>query len=236
MEKLLSNNEAKPVIPYNKAARVGNYKVWRTKGSISVMPTDEDRKKVRESSGGRQRAVGKTIQMEFLNISNLDCSWSVKIPATLPMYATICDGFAIANEKARDNYLCTLFANFLNVTTSTMQPFQDGVYLLSEMMTFPYLFLPEDEMVKRMKDYMKKRGFKKEEIKSQIDHMVEYRRGIYGLIEKKKAEFIEYYEAQRELAKNGEEAAQEALRQDELAEKAIDIINEKDEGVVSGSK
>ena len=226
MEKLLNNE--RPTIPYNKAARVGNYKVWRSKGKRTATPTDEERKKIREESFGKRHAVAKTFDMEYINVSNLDGSWSVKIPATSMMYATICEGYAIENVLERERYLTIIFANFINVTTNTNLALHDGLYFLTEMLSYPYLMLPEKEMKKRMESWLKVQDVENSAIKENINKMTEYRRSLYKLIDKKIKDYIDYYESERLKAKKSEEDALNALKQDELAEQAASIIDEKE--------
>ncbi len=226
MEKLLNNE--RPTIPYNKAVRVGNYKVWRSKGKLTATPTDEERKKIRMESGGKRRAVAKTFDMEYVNVSNLDGSWSVKIPATSMMYATICEGYAIEKENERVRYLTIIFANFINVTTNTNQALHDGLYFLTEMLSYPYLMLDEKEMKKRMEAWLKVQKVEKSAIKENIGKMIEYRRSLYELIGKKITDYIDYYESERVKAKEQEEESLKALKQDELAEQAASIIDEKE--------
>jgi hypothetical protein len=96
------------------------------------------------------------------------------------------------------------------------------------MMSFPYNLLPEKEMVKRMKDNMKKLGVDKKQADEHISKMVEYRKQLYELIERKKAAFIEDYERQQSerWAKEGE--AQEQLEQDDTAEQMLEVLNSYD--------
>lgn len=221
--------ENRPTIPFVKAVQVGNYKLWRSKVKIAIDPSDEDRKKVREESGGKRRAATRTIDMEQIHVSNLDGSWSVTIPQTSMMYANICEGYAIANEKERDSYLTMIFGNFINVTLNTNQALHDGLYFLTEMLTYPYLLLPEKEMEKRMKTGYKAAGIDNATAKKQIGDMIKYRRELYEHLDKKIADYLAFYESELEKGRLKEEESQEALRQDEIAEQAMDVINEKGE-------
>lgn len=200
--------QKKDSIPYGKPARVGNFKLWRGKFVVGK---------------GKDKA-----HIDCIYVSNLEGSWMVRIPATMHMYASLCDIYTM-DEPSRNHMMGVLFANFLLITTSAMPEIQDALFFLTKMMTFPYLLLSESEMVKRMKKGMKEDGWHKDEIKNQVEEMVEYRRKLYDMIEDKKSRYIADYE--ETLAKQREKNAEslEALRQDELAEQAADIINEKSE-------
>ena len=86
-----------------------------------------------------------------------------------------------------------------------------------------------EEMEKRMKENMKKLGVDKQKAKDHIAQMMDYRRQLYGLIEKKKSAYIEEYERQQKERWEKEPEAQKQLEQDEIAEQAIDILNKEGE-------
>lgn len=217
------------MIPFGKAARVGNYKLWRSKGRLSVMPDDDERKKVREESGGKRKAVGHTYDMEYVNVSNLDGSWSVRIPQASMMYSTICNGYNTTDDNIRDQFLGMIFTNMQNICLSPSEALHDALFFLTEMMSFPYLLLSEKEMVSRMEKGLKEAGMEKSAAKEHIKKMVDYRRQLYELIERKKSSFIEEYDRQQAERRAGESDAQKALEQEEIAEQAMDILNEKSE-------
>lgn len=192
----------KTTIPFVKAVRVGNYKVWRGKYVLGQ------------------------VKIDCLHISNLDGSWMMRIPATMSLYGVICDGYATEDEKLREQFLGMIFKNIYTIGTSASEALHDAFSILSEMFIFPYLFLSEKEMVKRMKDGVKKYGFDKKDIEGQIKEMVQYRKDLYELIEKKRDEVIDDFERHLEIAHAAEPEAEKEMEQDAIAEQAMEILNE----------
>ena len=195
------------VIPFGKAARVGNFKVWR----------------------GNYAAAGGKDGIECVHVSNLDGSWMVRIPSTSTMYGFICQQYATVDTNIRDNMLGMIFTNVYNCSNLPSQALHDGFWFLQEMMTFPYLLLPEKEMEKRMKENMKKLGIDKSRAKDHVSKMMEYRKGLYELIERKKNALIEDYERQQAERMAKEPDEEKKMEQDDIAEQAVDILNEKGE-------
>lgn len=212
-------------IPFVKPARVGNFKLWRSKTSLSYVPTDEDRAKVREESGVKKEAVTRKLDIEVINISNLDGSWKVCIPQTMMMFATIAQGFAVENETQREQFLCSVIGNIYNISTNPNEYLHDALSFLTEMMTYPYMLLSEKEMKERMENGLKEFGWDKAKRKDHIGKMVEYRKQLYDLIEKKKSAYIEDYERQQAERRAKEEESLKALEQDEIAEQAMEVLN-----------
>ena len=196
-------------IPFGKAVRVGNYKVWR--GSYTI-------------GSGRDKAT-----VECVHVSIPDGSWSVRIPATSTMFSLICNGYATVDEEKRDQFLGMLFANMLSVCTSGSEALHDAFFFLSEMMSFPYLLLPEDEMVKRMKETMDKAGIDAKAAEGHVGRMTDYRRQLYELIERKKLRLVEEYERQQsEQQEYRRTKEEEDLNRDDIADEAAEILNMKD--------
>lgn len=208
-KKKLLNKENPLIIPFGKAVRVGNFKLWR--GNYVM-------------ASGKERT-----SIECVHVSSLDGSWMVRIPSTSTMFGFICSQYATVDENIRENILGMIFTNMANVCSMSSPALHDGFWLLSEMMTFPYMLLPEKEMEKRMKENMSKLGIEKNKAKEHIGKMIDYRRQLYELIERKKAAFLEEYERQQAERWASEENAQESLHQDELAEQAMDILSENED-------
>lgn len=225
----MEQENKRPQIPFVKPERVGNFKLWRSKTSLSYAPTDEDRAKVREESGGKKKAVTRKVDIEVINISNLDGSWKVQIPQTMQMFGTISEGFAVEDTTRRDQFLGSVIGSIYNASTNSSVYFHDSLAILTEMLTFPYMLLPEKEMVKRMKAVYKVTGFDKKVADKQIEDMVSYRRKLYELIEKKKSDYIEEYDRQQVERRAKEDESLKALEQDEIADQAVKTIN--NEGV-----
>ena len=197
-----SNNVLK--IPYVKPVRVRNWKLWRSK-----FPSGKD-------------------GIDCVNISNLDGSWMVRIPSSSAMYGTICQGYATTDDNIRNDFLGMLFTNMQNVCLVNSEALHDAFMFLMEMMSYPYLLLPEKEMEKRMKDTMKALGAEKSMMKEHISKMKEYRAELYELIEQKKSRFIEDYERQLAEHRQQEPSENKALEHEDTLDQVLDILG-KDE-------
>lgn len=198
-----------PRIPFGKAVRVGNFKLWRSN----------------ISTGKGQRSVN----VPCVHVSDLDGAWMVRIPSTSNMYGYICSQFATSDEEIREKTLGVAFSNMIKVCLIPSEALHDAFNFLVQMMEFPYLLLPEKEMERRMADGLRKVGMEKTKAKEHISKMMEYRKELYELIEKKKADYIEDYERQQAERLEREPEELEQLRRDELAEQAADILQEKGE-------
>ena len=207
-KKKLLNKDNPMVIPFGKAARVGNFKLWR--GNYNLV-------------SGKERTV-----VECVHVSSLDGSWMVRIPSTSQMFGFICTQYATFDQNIRENMLGMVFTNMMNCSLTPSPALHDGFWFLTEMMAFPYNLLPEKEMERRMKENMKKLGVEKSRAKEHISKMMEYRKGLYELIERKKKAYIEDYERQQAERWASEDKAQEDLHHDELAEQAIGILSDSE--------
>jgi len=206
-KKLLSKGNPL-IIPFGKPARINNFKLWR---------------------GNYVLASGKEKTMvECIHISTLDGSWMTRIPSTSQMFSTICNGYATVDENFRDQFLGMIFSNIYNMSNIPSEALHDAFFFLQEMMSFPYMMLSEKEMEKRMKENMKKLGTDKAKAKEHISKMMEYRRGLYELIERKKADYIDTYEKQQAERWAKEEDSLKQLEQDEIAEEALKVLNNGD--------
>lgn len=204
-KKLVENNPLE--IPYNRAVRVSNYKLWRSKYVLV---------------NGKEKT-----SIDCLHISNLDGSWMTRIPATSGMYGFFLSQYATVDETLRDNILGMIITNMANICLTPSPALHDALFFLTEMMTFPYNLLPEKEMVKRMKENMKKLGVDKKAADEHIKKMVDYRKQLYELIERKKAAYLEEYERQQAERWAKEEEAEKQLEQDEIAEQAMGVLTEE---------
>lgn len=194
-------------IPVSKAVRVGNFKLWR--GNYTL------------KSGKEKQDI------DCVHVSSLDGSWMVRIPSTMGLYSTICNGYATTDDTLRENFIGMIATNCYNVTTMGSESLHDAFFFLTEMMSFPYLLLSEKEMKERMEKSMKELGFDKGRRKAHIGEMTEYRRRLYELIEQKKNLFIESYERQQSLQREYERVSEEEdLKRDEIADEAMKIISE----------
>lgn len=73
-------------IPFVKPSRVGNFKLWRSRFQMSVEPSFEERKRASETRGRVRR---EKMDVECINVSNLDGTWKVQIPATFEMFSVL---------------------------------------------------------------------------------------------------------------------------------------------------
>ena len=202
-----TNIENKPVIPFVKAVQVGNYKLWRSKYALSR---------------GKEKN-----EIECLHVSNLDGSWMVRIPATMPLYGTICIGYTL-EEKQRNEFLGSIFKNIYTLGTSSSEALHHGYSILYEILSYPYLLLSEKEMVNRMKAVFKDAGISKKDSDEQIEKMTVYRKQLYELIEKLKNGLLEDYERQNALQKEYKRISEEEdLKKDDIAGQAMEILEEQ---------
>ncbi len=128
-------------IPFVKPARVGNFKVWRSKMKLTVEPTDEQRKQVLEKSGGRKKAVSRSIDIEQINVSILDGTWHIKIPSTYEMFGMIRDLYG-EGMTAR---LQTIFGNMMYASCVANGYFQQAVNFCAQIYANPSLLSEDDE-------------------------------------------------------------------------------------------
>lgn len=203
-------NDNPLIIPFGKATRVGNFKLWRGNYTLG-------------------RGKDKT-DIECVHVSSIDGSYMVRIPATSGMFSFICNQYATTDPDMRDNILGMVFTNFYNIVTTPSPVLHDALFFLTEMLTFPYLILSEDEMRKRMAENLRISGIDDEKAIEHINKMAEYRKQLWELIEKKKDTLISDYEQQLAERRGKEEEAAKELEHDELAEQAINELN-KQEGV-----
>ena len=208
-KKKLLNKDNPMVIPFGKAVRVGNFKLWR--GNYAT-------------ASGKERTT-----MECVHVSSLDGAWMVRIPSTSAMFGFICTQYATFDPNIRENMLCMVFSNMLNICLHPSPALHDSLMFLTEMLSFPYILLSEKEMEKRMKTSLKEAGMERGKAKEHIKKMLEYRKSLYELIEKKKNDFIADYERQMKERLSNEEKENEWLHQDEIAEQSIEILQEKTE-------
>lgn len=135
-------------IPFCKPARVGNYKIWRSRYKMTIVPTEEQRKKVKQESGGTKKAVSKSYDIEQINISLLDGSWQIKIPATFEMFSLIRDLFAEHTDAADDvraGQLSAIVGNMFYSSCISNGFFHHAITMLATIYTNPDI-LSEDNI------------------------------------------------------------------------------------------
>ena len=108
--------EKQVLIPFVKPARIGNFKIWRSKISMDYLPelSEEDRKNAEEK---KLRVKRQKVDIEAINISNLDGSWMVRIPSTFQMFTmlTVAYQWYMSDDeeqkKRGDDFLTTALTN-----------------------------------------------------------------------------------------------------------------------------
>lgn len=215
-------------IPFVKPARVGNFKLWRSKTSLSYAPTDEDRAKVREESGGKKKAVTRKVDIEVINISSLDGSWKVQIPQTSTLFSVIANGYATTDENIREQFLAgEVFANLEAINTCGSVVLHHSFRLLFDALSYPMLFMTEKELTSWVKKNFE--AGDKNQMKQHLENLLKERKEFYEMVEKERKEYLSTWEEQRKRMKNEEENALKRLEQDEIAEEAMKILSKKDE-------
>lgn len=209
MEKKTKNNDSSLKIPFGKAARVGNWKLWR---SNLIVGSGKDKGSI-----------------ECVNISDLDGCWLVRIPSTTQMFGSLCSHYATFDDNLKENFIGMIATNMRNICLTPSPALHDSLFFLTEMLTFPYLLLSEKEMEKRMDKGLKAAGMDKGRRKEHIRKMLEYRRGLYDLIERKKSALLEDYERQQAERLKQEPDALDAVEQDAIAEEALGVLNKEGE-------
>lgn len=116
----MDNSERK--IPFVRPARVGNYKVWRTKTTVGK---------------GKDK-----YDVEQICISDLEGVWQVRIPSTNGMFAAIAGLYA---DESLSSSLSTVFANMLMVSTIPNGYFHRAVQMCSALYFNPDMLRKKKE-------------------------------------------------------------------------------------------
>lgn len=209
------NNKAKEVaiesqqtkqsaIPFGKPARIGNFKIWKSKFELVSDPTEEQRKKVFEESKGKKKAVRQKLTIDCINVSILDGSWMVRIPQTFEQFAMLSLAYSWSLSEDKDeqvkglDYLRTAISNMYYVSCICNGFFHHGVEMVTSAYADPDLLKENERGVAFLKD-----------AKQTIERFMEWRKGYDKLVEA------------------GEPSDRE-LHQDEIAEQAMEILADGD--------
>lgn len=109
-------------IPFVKPARVGNFKIWRTKTTIGK---------------GKDK-----YEVEQICVSDLEGFWQVRIPSTNGMFAAIAGLYA---DESLSPSLSTVFTNMLIVSTIPNGYFHRAVQMCSALYFNPDLLREKKE-------------------------------------------------------------------------------------------
>jgi len=177
----LQQNERRE-IPFVKPARVGNFKVWRSRKSIGK---------------GKDK-----VDIEQINVSTLDESWQIKIPATFSMFALISELYE-SNElngpkKNDGGRLASIFGNMLYASCVANGYFQQAIQMCAAIYANPTVLNEEDEA---HSSFMK-------DVKALIAGFLDWRKDY----EKKIA---------------SESSTDDDMKNDEVAEEMIEVVDAK---------
>lgn len=141
--------DRKDVIPFGKAVRVGNYKVWRS----------------------RHRSAMSEVAV--VNVSSLDGLFMVRIPSTMEMYGWICMAYGdyvsddVSRKSQGEAVLTTVFGNILYTSCIVNGYYQRALEMLATVYAHPTLL---DRKDKEHKVFMK-------DVKGLCDAFLEWRKG-----------------------------------------------------------
>lgn len=171
-------------IPYVGCVRIGNFKLWKAK----------------------EHKKGK-VDLDVLRISDLEGTWSVKIPQTYLAYPMIEAAYAEGN----DEFLHTYIANVNFVTAISNGFYQRGVAMVGHAYLKPELL---------------QEGYKPETGPGHADLLDEAKKICDG--------FLAWYaDAQKMQQGQASNDGDKSLEDDEMADKAADILaNAEDDGAL----
>lgn len=105
-------------IPFVRPARVGNFKIWRSKYQMSAYPKlDEEEAKRVVAEKGKVRK--EKIDVECINVSNVEGTWKVQVPSTFEMFgvlSSLYSDYTSANMNVRErakNVFFTVLGNMM---------------------------------------------------------------------------------------------------------------------------
>lgn len=206
------NNNAKEVaigsqqteqsaIPFGKPARIGNFKIWKSKFELVSDPSEEQRKKVAEESRGKKKAVRRKVTIDCINVSVLDGSWMVRIPQTFEQFAMLSLAYSWSlsedeDEQVKGNdYLRTAISNMYYVSCICNGFYHHGVEMVTSAYADPDLL----KETKRGEAFLK-------DVKDTIERFLVWRK-----------------EYEKHVKEN--EPTEQDLHQEEIAEEAMGILN-----------
>ena len=192
------------MIPFGKPARIGNFKIWKSKFELVSDPTEEQRRKVAEESRGKKKAVRQKVTIDCINVSILDGSWTVRIPQTFEQFAMLSLAYSWSLSEDKDeqvkglDYLRTAISNMYYVSCICNGFYHHGVEMVTSAYADPDLLKENERGVAFLKN-----------AKQTIERFLEWRKGY------------------DKLAGTGEPSDRE-LHQDEIAEQAMEMLANKD--------
>lgn len=134
-------------IPFGKAVRVGNFRIWRSNFTLDFMPTcemlsEEDRARL---DRGEIRLKRQKENVECINISNMDGTWMTRIPQTYEMYGMLTMAWQWYNsdnaeEKKRgEDYFSTVLSNMSYVSSIGNGFYHQALMMVATAYAYPAL-------------------------------------------------------------------------------------------------
>lgn len=201
--------KGKSKIPFVKPVRVGNFKLWRARYQMSVYPDlEEDERKRIIAEKGKVRK--EKVDVECINISNLDGTWKVQIPATFEMFAVLdaaYDDFIgdETQQKRAESVFALIIGNMMYASAIGNGYYHRALEMIATCYANPTMLV-------------KKGG-----------HLKELKKDASKLIEN----FLVW---RKEYDSMAAEPTEEEMKRDEIAEQASEIIKEKDNAVAEDTR
>lgn len=128
----MAKNTENTSIPFVKPARIGNFKIWRSKKIV-----------------GNAKAKAK---IEQISVSTIDGSWQVTIPETFEMFSMISDMYEEHTEE-RMGQISFILSNMLYASCISNGFFQRAITICATIYANPTMLKEDDPSnAKLMKD------------------------------------------------------------------------------------
>ena len=141
-------------IPFGRAVRVNNYKVWRS------------------------RYKAGDAEIECINVSTLDGAWMTRIPSTIEMYGWLCMAYGdymgedMQRKAQGEAVLTTVFSNMLYASSIGNGYYQRALEVCAIVYAHPSLI---DRKSKEHKAFMK-------DVNGLADAFLKWRKGYDELV------------------------------------------------------
>jgi len=148
-------------IPFVKAVRFGNFRLWRSRVAYEFMPTrdmlSEEEQALLDRGELKLRKQKETI--EAVNVSNLDGSWTVRVPQTFEMFGMLQSAYAWhcsdddAIRKRGDEFLSTVLANMQWASCVTNGHYHQALFMVATAYANPDLLRDRKQRKAFMKEW-----------------------------------------------------------------------------------
>lgn len=201
-EKLIKDNPL--AIPFGKAVRVGNYKLWR--GNYVI-------------ASGKEKTT-----IECIHVSSLDGAWMVRIPSTSMLFGNICNYYTMGDTSYLEDFMLPNMQMLMTDDNRILHEVYRMLYIASKN---PLLFMSDKEHEEWIK-----RKFPEWDKKKRKEHVQEWskdREEIRSNYERIRKAYFDAWDEQFDKRRQMEEEALKNLEQDEIAEQSIKILQENAE-------